>query len=381
MGTGIRHSHEATLGADAVDVGAALNVPAATDGWPRRHEAGFPIDMADATPRLEARLFQPDGAVRVSKPGVVIVVDDDASLRRLVVAWLHSAGLATLEAETGEAALALAAANLDRVDAMVLDVMLPAMNGYEVLVRMQRNPATDMVPVVLLSAEATADVDIVHGMDTGAVDYLRKPFSGPVLVSKVRAACHRSQCERRMRHQLASAESDATMDALTKLHNRRHFDIRLAHESAEAVLHSQCYSLLIIDLDHFKAVNDTFGHKEGDRVLSHVAGVIKRVAAAVKQVARSTDTAFRYGGEEFAILLTGCDEQDAIGAGERIAESLRDNPIRLGDTARVITFSGGVASAHERNGFNGQCVVERADAALYRAKSCGRNRVLGESSP
>ena len=314
-------------------------------------------------------------SARRSSERVVLVADDDETTRRLIVKWLASAKLTVLEATSGESALESARAHADDLDAIVLDVMMPGIDGYETLSRLKADPATAAIPIALLTAHANQDGDIVRGVESGAVDHLAKPFSGPVLVAKVKALCERSHGERELRKKLKSAEENATVDPLTGLWNRRHFEARLREEDAHARRHQQPFSLVVIDLDRFKSVNDTYGHAEGDRVLCHVA-------EAMRSILRKEDAAFRYGGEEFVILLRATDRASAARAAERLQRELKARPIALGDAgvAAVITFSAGVASADAGNGFNARDLVARADAALYRAKRKGRDLVETEAS-
>jgi diguanylate cyclase (GGDEF)-like protein len=306
----------------------------------------------------------------VARPGSVLVVDDDDALRTLVVKWLTKAGMACVEASSGEEALDAARAQAQGLDAIVCDVMMPGIDGFEVLARLKSDAATAAIPVLLLTAHANTDSDIVRGVEAGAVDHLAKPFSGPVLSAKVRALVARGRAERALERRLRFAEKHATIDALTGLFNRRHFEARYREESAHVRRHSRPLALLMIDLDHFKSVNDTFGHEEGDRVLAHVAG-------AIPAVLRADDSAYRYGGEEFVILLRDCDAAAASIVGERLRARLKESPICLGADRepRVVTFSGGVAAAQADNAFKTDDLVARADQALYRAKRAGRDRL------
>jgi diguanylate cyclase (GGDEF)-like protein len=324
----------------------------------------MPEDQRDSRDSLPTSVSVPP------KPGAVLVVDDDDSLRLLVTRWLGKSGIACVEAASGEDALERARAMADGLDAIVCDVMMPGIDGFTVLERLKADPRTAAIPVLLLTAHANADADVVRGVEGGAVDHLAKPFSGPVLVAKVRAVTARARAERQVRKKLASAEERATIDALTGLFNRRQFDRRLKEECSSARRHKRPLSLFLFDLDHFKSINDTFGHADGDRVLQHVA---ERTRAAL----RTEDAAFRYGGEEIAVLLRDCDAASAKVVAERLQRDLRAKPIALGAAKeeRVITFSGGIAAAQAGNGFATEEIVARADAALYRAKRGGRDRV------
>jgi two-component system cell cycle response regulator len=306
----------------------------------------------------------------IAKPGAVLVVDDDESLRMLVVKWLSKSGMACVEARSGEEAIERAIEMADGLDAIVCDVMMPGLDGFAVLERLKANASTALIPVVLLTAHANTEGEIVRGAEVGAADHIAKPFSGPILVAKVKAIVARSQSEKTLRNKLVFAEKHATIDALTGLFNRRHFESRLRGESSNARRHRRPLSLVLIDLDHFKSVNDTFGHEEGDNVLV-------RSAAAIRALLRSEDAAFRYGGEEFVVLLRDCDAESAAIVGNRLRAYLQGNPMELGPSrvSRTLTFSGGIAAATAKNSFDTDELVARADEALYRAKRGGRDRI------
>jgi diguanylate cyclase (GGDEF)-like protein len=317
-------------------------------------------------PRREA----PTSSGLLAKPGAVLVVDDDDALRMLVVKWLSKAGLACIEARSGEEAIERAIEIAQGLDAIVCDVMMPGLDGYGVLERLKANEATAPIPVILLTAHANTEGEVVRGAELGAVDHVSKPFSGPVLVAKVNALVNRARADRTLRNKLKFAETHATVDALTGLFNRRHFESRLRGEASNALRHQRSLALLLLDLDHFKVVNDTFGHDEGDNVLVHVAG-------AIRMVLRTEDAGFRYGGEEFVILLRDCDAASALEVGERMRAHLRASPIELGPgkVPRAITFSAGIAAAEAKNSFDATEMIVRADKALYCAKRGGRDRI------
>ncbi len=299
----------------------------------------------------------------------VLVVDDDEGTRRLTVRWLQKAQIVCLEAATGEQALDVAVSKAGEIDAIVCDVMMPGIDGFETVRRLKTAPETAPIPVVLLTAHAIGEHDIIRSVEAGAVDHLIKPFSGPVLVAKVKATCARSRAERKLRSQLVDAETSALVDPLTKLGNRRHFEARLREETAYSQRHKEPLTLVMVDVDHFKAINDTFGHPEGDRVLEYLA-------AEALRVLRAGDSAFRFGGEEFVLLLRACRCEQGSVAVDRLRGALAARPIELGKFGepRVIRFSAGLASADADNEFSSERLVARADEALYRAKQGGRNR-------
>ncbi len=308
-------------------------------------------------------------SLKPSKP-TVLAVDDDATVRKLVVMWLTRSKLLCVEAQNGEEALALAQASPETIDAIVLDVMMPGIDGFETLRRLKLDPVTANISVLLLTAHATDEGDIIRAVDGGAVDHVAKPFSGPILVAKVRAMCEQTRRTRDMSNRLSRAELDAMVDSLTRLGNRRSFEARLAEEEAYARRHLTPFAVVVLDIDHFKSFNDTFGHEEGDRVLVHLAD-------AIRTVLRTEDSAFRYGGEEFVVFLRACTGEGGVRVAERLRERLKTTPIEVGDPpeARIVAFSAGVAAVDDESEFSSDTVVARADAALYRAKRTGRDRV------
>ena len=307
----------------------------------------------------------------------VLVVDDDPNMRALVRNWLEKSDVETLEATDGVSGLAIVQAALASgtvIDCIILDVMMPGLDGFDVLERLAASPTTASIPVLLLTARAGTDDDILRAMRFGALDYVEKPFSGRVLVAKVLSAAARARHERELRNALAFAEAHAAIDPLTRLFNRQHLDLRLREEAAAAKRHQRPFAVVIVDLDFFKAVNDTFGHLEGDRVLVHVAEVMKSTL-------REEDCAFRYGGEEFVLVLRNCSASAGMVVAWRLRQALRDRRIRLGtELPRVITFSAGIAAADSANYFDSDMILRRADAALYRAKRAGRDRAEFEES-
>lgn len=315
------------------------------------------MTATDSGQKLSATPF-PDGEV--------LIVDDDGPTRGLVMRWLKSAGFVCQEAASGEEAIALLTADPTRYEAIVLDVMMPGIDGFEVLRQVQKTAGA--IPVLFLTASAS-EQDIIRGVEAGAADYLLKPFSGPILVAKLRAVRDRSRAEWMLRRQLQSAEQNATTDGLTGLLNRRSFDERLMELTAYAVRHREPLALLMVDVDRFKSVNDDFGHPAGDVALRFLADRVRRVL-------RLGDLAFRYGGEEFCVLLRKCDVAGGVAVFERLKDELKKTSVELGGGAsRLLTVSGGLATMEAANSFRETDLVKRADAALYVAKHGGRDRV------
>jgi two-component system cell cycle response regulator len=297
------------------------------------------------------------------------VVDDDEETRLLVMTALAMGQVRCSEAASGEAALELVMAHPEGIDVIVLDVVLPGIDGVEVLRRLKRSPLTAHIPVIMVTGTATGDRDVVNGVDLGASDWMAKPCSPSVLLAKVRSLRQRARADRGLREELHFASLHALSDPLTGLYNRRNFTARMAESSAYAVRHEQPFAVVMLDLDDFKKANDDHGHTEGDRVLVHFA-------EAILAVLRADDLAFRYGGDEFVLLLRGCDAVRAVEVATRLRERLQATPFLDADGSEVtIAFSAGTAAADASDGFSSAGLLRRADAAVYRAKVGGRDRV------
>jgi diguanylate cyclase (GGDEF)-like protein len=303
-------------------------------------------------------------------PGEILVVDDDEATRRAVIHHMMTLAMRVAQAESGARALEVASEKAATLDCILLDLALPGSDSWDVLRKLRAEEDTAAIPILLLTDGPPSEADMLKMIEQGAMDYLTKPLSGSLLCAKVRAVCERSRTQRELKNKLRFALDNAAHDGLTGLFNRRYFDRRLREETAHAKRHKRPFSLVLLDLDHFKLVNDTYGHEDGDRVLRHIAEV------AQAQL-REDDVACRYGGEEFILLLRGTPGMAARIVANRLRANLAARPITLGptDELRHITFSAGVAAADERNSFKADDIVSRADAALYRAKRAGRNRV------
>lgn len=301
--------------------------------------------------------------------GEILVVGDEAT-RKVVVLHTTMLGVHAKQAEGPQRAFESAVTAVDALDCVILDLGMSSGDPWELLAKLRTDSKTSEIPVLVLFGRPPSEVELVKALDVGAHDHVTKPLSAPLLCAKVRALAERSRAQRELRRKLQSALENAAHDALTGMFNRRYFERRLREESAHAKRHRRPFAIVLVDIDHFKLVNDTYGHEDGDRVLVHVA---ETVAAGL----REDDIACRYGGEEFVLLLRHTDGAAARVVANRLRQALGGKGITLGskEDARHVTFSAGVAAADERNGFDADDVVSRADAALYRAKRAGRNRV------
>lgn len=306
-------------------------------------------------------------------PGEILVIDDEESTRKAVIHHMSTLAMRVAQAESGSRALEVAVEKASTLDCILLDVAIPGTDSWEVLRQLRADPDTASIPVLLLTEGPPSEAETLRMLEQGVLDHIAKPLAGMLLCAKVRLVCERSRTQRELKNKLQFALENAAHDPLTGLFNRRYFERRLREECAHAKRHRRPFAIVMVDLDHFKLVNDTYGHEDGDRVLRHISEVIQAQL-------REDDVSCRYGGEEFVLLLRGTTGPAARVVANRLRANLAAQPLPLGpkNELRHVTFSGGVAAADDRNAYNADDIVSRADAALYRAKKAGRNRVETE---
>lgn len=292
----------------------------------------------------------------------ILIVDDVRENVRFLSRILEAEG-ELIFALNGKEALDIAAAA--RPDLVLLDIELPGMDGFETLKRMKAIPGFETVPVIFATSRGD-DYDEERGLAAGAVDYLVKPFR-PAIV-RMRARTHllfRLQSES-LKQANAKLEILATTDPLTEVLNRRAFFQRVEIEHARIARYGGPAAILTLDIDHFKSINDRFGHAAGDQALI-------AFAARVLTQMRGVDLLGRIGGEEFAILAPNTSMVGASILAERVIRAVREMTLSYDGHSIPLTVSAGVACLG-RHGETFSAALERADAALYRSKSEGRDR-------
>ncbi len=295
----------------------------------------------------------------------VLVVDDDPLSRRILEQALGSAGCEVESAADGQEALTKVRSH--RPDVVVTDWQMPRMDGLTLCRILKGSDETRFTHVLMLSARGETEAKVT-GLETGADDYLVKPVDPVELTARVRVGLRLQKALADLAAKNEILEKLALTDALTGLANRRAFLDALAAELARALRHDYPASLLFLDLDEFKRVNDTHGHAVGDEVLAGFSKVLSRGC-------RRGDLAARIGGEEFAVLLPMTGRVPAALVAERMRRSTESLPLGVGVQVPV-TVSIGVASTEDSlKPFEAAELLGRADAALYRAKAGGRNRV------
>ena len=301
------------------------------------------------------------------QPANILVVDDAPANLQVLAGMLKDRGYKARPVPSGK--LALQAARRDPPDLILLDINMPEMNGYEVCEHLQADDNLKGIPVIFISA-LTELLDKVKAFTIGGVDYLTKPFQMEELHARVethlklrRLQIELKEANARLAEANGRLEVLAVTDGLTTLKNRRAFQEKLLEEVGRVARYSAPLSLLLLDVDHFKQFNDTFGHPAGD-------GVLRDVARVLQETSRSTDFVARYGGEEFVILLPNTDQEGALVMAEKVRAAVERREWRQ----RPISVSIGVTTMATANG-DGMVLVKEADAALYRSKKNGRNCV------
>ena len=293
---------------------------------------------------------------------VILLADDSSTVRTIARMELESAGYTVLEAPDGEQALALAIAQ--QPDTILLDIEMPVMDGYETVVALKADPRTADIPVVFLTGRTDA-ADVVRALKLGGHDYVRKPPEPAELLARVRAALRVKTLQDQLRSRADDLDKMTRTDHLTGLFNRRHMEESLRAMTAGASRHGYPIVVLIVDVDHFKSVNDTFGHQAGDEVLVELA-------IRLHSVMRVEDVLGRWGGEEFLLLLPHTTAAQAAFLAERLRSVVSTTPIATSQGALPVSISIGGAAAEERGQYD---LLLTADRELYSAKDAGRNRV------
>jgi len=300
-------------------------------------------------------------------PQATILVVDDAPENLAILNGILKDHYRVKVATSGERALALAAGS-EQPDLILLDVMMPGMDGYEVCSRLKSDPRTQSIPVLFVSARDEEE-DEAKGLALGAIDYIVKPIRPSIVQARVR-----NHLELKRSRDLL--ERLTTVDHLTGISNRRRYDEYLELEWRRAARDQTPIALIAIDIDHFKAYNDLYGHPKGDTCLIAVA------QALAGSVTRTPDLIARCGGEEFACVLPGTDAAGATHLAQEMLQRVLELEVEhaRSDTHDKVTVSIGVAAMTPDAEESPQTLVALADAALYQAKSLGRNRVVVRES-
>ena len=290
---------------------------------------------------------------------LVLIVDDHPDNVEVLQARLNALGYRTACAQDGETALKMVAQSPP--DLILLDVMMPHMDGNEVARRIKADKSLPFIPIIMQTALDSTQSKVV-GLDSGADDYVTKPINYAELQARMGAALRVKALQDRISEM-------AITDGLTGLYNRRHLDERLDEMFEHSARLHEPLSVAMFDIDHFKKVNDTYGHQVGDLVLTQFAQLLKHVA-------RDIDRIGRYGGEEFMVLLPGTVLDAGVTFAKRARQEVETHQFEYNGGVLVCSISAGVAAYPHPRIHTRQQLVKAADNALYVAKTTGRNRVV-----
>jgi len=292
------------------------------------------------------------------KNNTILIVDDTITNLDILVDLLDKYNV--IEATSGKDALEIVSED-NQIDLILLDIMMPEMDGFEVCTILKSHSTTKDIPIIFITALTDED-NIEEAYDIGGIDYITKPFLPKELLAKVKRELKLQVLQNELKILVAT-------DPMTKLYNRRYFT-----EISETILDlakrdKKDLCIVMLDIDKFKLVNDTYGHKIGD-------DVIIRLAQNLQKHQRKSDIICRYGGEEFVILLPNTSIDGAKIVSENIRASIEDLTVKIDDNQSInFTVSMGVSQVHTNLEQNIEPALKRADEALYEAKEIGRNRV------
>jgi len=306
---------------------------------------------------------------RTQDPGAVLVADDSRLVRRIIAGCLSEAGHNVAEAENGGVALRMIESS--PFDVVITDLNMPELGGLGLLEAMRQRRLEAEV-IILTGVDGMESA--VKALRLGAHDYLLKP---PARLEEVVLTVERALEKKQLRDENARLVRElaalSRTDFLTGLPNRRTLDEALARELTRAQRYRMPLCVAMLDLDHFKKVNDTHGHNAGDEV-------VREFARLARQTFREADAVYRYGGEEFTALLPLVDLEGALAACQRFVARVAKAPFQVGSGALSLTCSVGLTSVRASDKDPAE-LLARADRALYQAKATGRNRVIGEPAP
>lgn len=298
----------------------------------------------------------------------ILIIDDSPTLRSEVIKVLQSTGLFSnfIEASNPTEGFKILVER-NNIDIILCDVVMPGMDGFKFLAMKMARPEFSDIPVIMLTSQGEIK-DKIKGLEEGASDYLTKPFDPGELIARVKAHLRIKMLQDALKKTNEQLIELSIRDVLTGLYNRRHFMEILEKEFDRTQRYGSKLAFLMIDLDHFKKINDTYGHITGDKVLVEVAKVFLKGL-------RKNDVVGRYGGEEFAMILPGNDINGAKIVAERYRSSIENLKIEVGPTPLKLTVTIGCSSAPHPDIKTINDLINIADDALYRGKKLGRNRV------
>jgi len=321
-----------------------------------RHETSGQLDLGEDDAELEQH----------DEPGHIVLVEATDFVADKMIGYLGHAGHRVTRATSGAAALS--AAQEKDTDLFIVALHIGAEDGLRLCSQLRSHEETRHVPILLVLDDGELQ-ELAKGLDLGVTDYLIRPIDRNELCARVRTQVRRRRYHDRLRNLLETSVSLAYVDALTGVYNRRYMSAHLDRKIMEIGDSGRPVSTVMFDIDHFKRINDTYGHASGDDVL-------KEIARRIRESIRDFDLLARYGGEEFVLIMPHTAADIAVGVAERLRHSLADRPFEISGSPEPlsVTASFGVATACDPEE-TAESLIGRADRALYRAKEGGRNLV------
>ena len=293
-----------------------------------------------------------------SSPLTVLVIEDHPDQRDLLAIVLQREGYRVITAANGLEALKKL--ETENVQIALSDIMMPKMDGFELIKRIRSNPILKSIYLILITARIQ-EGDRVRGLDLGADDYITKPFSFSELLARIRVGSRVVQYQQHLEYQ-------TQVDSLTGLFNRRAFEKKINEEFERSKRYHNPLSVLLLDIDNFKMINDSYGHHGGDAALV-------KISETFRERTRQSDFPSRYGGEEFVLILPETDQDSALQVATKIHDSIRTSAFGTATRPFALTVSIGVSSTSARFYSDWRELVDDADRALYIAKNSGKDRI------
>ena len=311
-----------------------------------------------------------EAVTETGRNGRILIVDDRKASYERIAATLSNEHTVDIETNPAEALFHAAEGNYDL---LIVSLGLQNFDGLRLCSQVRSLERTRNVPILAVS-EADNNVRLVRGLEIGINDYLIRPVDKNEMLARVRTQIKKKRYAERLRDNVQKSAEMAITDGLTGLFNRRYMEMHLATLVEQAASRGKPIAVLMVDVDHFKAVNDGYGHDAGDEVL-------REFALRIRKAIRNIDLACRYGGEEFVIVMPETDVAVATMVAERLRRRIATEPFTIEQGARqlTVTISIGLAALADAND-NSAAILKRADTALYRAKNEGRNRVVPDAA-
>jgi two-component system cell cycle response regulator len=310
-----------------------------------------------------------EALAEVGRNGSILIVDDRAASSERLLGMLSGEHTAAIQADPNEALFHAAEGSYDL---LIVSLALENFDGLRLCSQLRSLERTRNVPILAI-ADADNNTRLVRGLEIGVNDYLSRPIDKNELLARVRTQIRKKRYTERLRDNVQMSIEMAITDALTGLYNRRYMETHVGTLVEQAASRGKPLTVLVLDIDYFKSINDSWGHDAGDDVL-------REFAVRIRKSIRGIDLACRYGGEEFVVVMPETDMAVATMVAERLRRRIASEPFPIQQGARSIEVTISIGIAALGRGEDAAAVVKRADQALYRAKRDGRNRVVPDAA-